>query len=89
MYAIRSYYDLSARHYDKTFGATQGYLAKIFGNCDLLLSTDTYQFSDYSKYLSTAWNAETKKARHDEVFPQDCQKAFALGTKLASAAQAS
>jgi hypothetical protein len=81
--------DLAARNYDKIFGATQGVLARIFGNCDLLLSTDTYQFSDYSKYLSTSWDAEAKKKRHDEVFPLDCGRAFELGEKLAEAAKVS
>ena len=47
--------------YDKTFAATQGTLSQIFGNCELLLSTDTYQFSDYSEYLSTCFDAGAKK----------------------------
>lgn len=80
--------DLAARHYDRTFAATQGYLTRIFGNCELLLATDTCQFSDYGKYLSTAWDPVAKKKRHAEVFPQDCQKAFALGAQLTAAAQA-
>ncbi|MFP5214088.1 MAG: flavodoxin family protein [Acidobacteriota bacterium] len=77
--------DLSVRNYDKTFAATQGTLTRVFGNCDILLSTDTYQFSDYSKYLSTCWDAEAKKKRREEVFPQDCKRAFDLGAKLADA----
>ncbi len=81
--------DLAARNYDKMFGATRGVLTRIFGNCDLLLSTDTYQFSDYSKYLSTAWDAEAKKKRHEQVFPLDCQRAFELGEKLTAAAKVS
>ena len=81
--------DLAARNYDKMFAASQGVLTRIFGNCDLLPCTDTYQFSDYSKYLSTAWDADAKKRRHEEVFPLDCQRAFALGTKLTADAKAS
>ncbi len=81
--------DLVARNYDKTFAATQGYLARIFGHCDLLLATDTCQFRDYSNYVSTCWDADAKKKRHEEVFPLDCQRAFDLGKKLATAAKAS
>ena len=81
--------DLAARNYDKTFAATQGYLARVFGNCELLLSTDTYQFSDYSKYLSTCWDAEAKKKRHEEVFPLDCQQSLEMGEKLTAAAKVS
>jgi len=79
---------LPTYNYDKIFAATQRSLTRIFGNCELLLSTDTYQFSDYSKYLSTGFDAEAKKKRHEEIFPQDCRRAFELGTRLAGVVQA-
>ncbi len=79
--------ELAARNYDKMFAASQGVLTRIFGNCELLLCTDTHQFSDYSKYLSTAWDADAKQKRQAEVFPLDCQSAFALGAKLATEAK--
>jgi len=75
---------LPAYNYDKIFAATQGALTRIFGNCELLLSTDTYQFSDYSKYLSTGFDAAAKKKRREEIFPLDCKRAFDLGAKLAA-----
>jgi hypothetical protein len=78
--------DLTSRSYDRIFATTQGILSHVLGNCDVLLCTDTYQFSDYSKYLSTRWDAEAKKKRYEEVFPQDCKRAFDLGAKLAAAA---
>lgn len=78
--------DLTAYNYDEIFAASQGSLSRVFGNCDLLLCTDTYQFSDYSKYVSTSWDAEAKKKRREEVFPQDCRRAFKLGAKLTATA---
>jgi multimeric flavodoxin WrbA len=78
--------DLAARNYG---AASQGVLSRVFGNCDVLFCTDTYQFSDYSKYLSTCWDAEAKKKRREEVFPQDCKRAFDLGAKLTAAASGS
>lgn len=74
--------DLSTYNYDKIFAASQGALTHVFGNCDLLLSTDTYQFSDYSQYLSTSFDEEAKKKRREEVFPQDCMRAFDMGARL-------
>lgn len=71
------------------FAASQGSLSRVFGNCELLLCTDTYQFSDYSKYVSTSWDSEAKKKRREEVFPQDCKRAFELGAKLTAAASGS
>ncbi|MFA7536412.1 MAG: flavodoxin family protein [Desulfuromonadales bacterium] len=73
--------------YDKIFAASQGALSRVFGNCDLLLSTDTYQFSDYSHYLSTAFDAKAKKERREKVFPQDCRRAFDFGAKLTATAK--
>jgi len=29
-------------------------MARIFGSCESLWVTDTYQFTDYSKYMSNA-----------------------------------
>ena len=60
----------------------QGTMARVFGNCEVLLCTDTVQFKDYAKYLSTVWDAEAKGKRRAEVFPQDCKKAFALGARM-------
>ena len=81
--------DLATYNYDKMFAASQGSLSRVFGNCELLLCTDTYQFSDYSKYVSTSWDPEAKKKRREEVFPQDCKRAFELGAKLTAAASGS
>lgn len=51
-----------------------------------LYVNNTYQFSDYSKYESSAFNEEDKRNYLKEIFPIDCQKAFDLGRSLAEAA---
>ncbi len=67
---------------------TRGVMERVFGSCEVFLCTDTFQFSDYSKYLCTAWDAEAKAKRRKEVFPQDCARAFELGARLAGKPQA-
>ncbi|OIO02584.1 MAG: flavodoxin [Desulfovibrionaceae bacterium CG1_02_65_16] len=62
-----------------------GVFTRVFGSCETLLSTDTLQFSDYSKYLSTCWDGEAKAKRRAEIFPQDCVKARELGARLVQA----
>lgn len=75
--------------YDIFIERMRGVMARTFGGaCDVLLCTDTYQFTDYSKYLSTVWDAEAKARRREEVFPQDCRKARELGLRLAGGASA-
>lgn len=61
---------------------TENVMARIFGSCESFFVTDTYQFNDYTKYVSTAFNPEAKKKRRDEQFPLDCKKAFELGARL-------
>ena len=69
-----------------TLSVTKGVIDRVFGNCEMLLSTDTYQFEDYSKYLSTVWDAQAKAKRREEVFPQDCARAQDMGARLAAQA---
>jgi multimeric flavodoxin WrbA len=58
-------------------------LGKIFGSSESLVSMDTYQFDDYSKYESTRFIEADKAKRRKEVFPLDCNNAFNMGVKLA------
>lgn len=59
-------------------------LDAFVGPAEVLVSGDTLQLKDYG---STDWpwsmfNPEAKKERHVTVFPQECQKAYELGSKL-------
>jgi multimeric flavodoxin WrbA len=58
-------------------------LRSIFGATESLLSYQTYQFEDYSKVVSSLFDPEEKARRRREVFPNDCQKAFEMGARLA------
>ncbi len=59
-------------------------LSNFVGPTETFVSGDTQQLKDYSK---TDWpwyfDAEAKYKRHEEVFPQECRKAFELGQALA------
>jgi len=80
--------DIPTYGYEPFMQRMQGTMARIFGSCELLLATDTWQFDDYSKYLSTCWDATAKAKRRADVFPQDCAKAYELGARLAGGAGA-
>lgn len=68
---------------DKSVAGSQLFMNRIFGSCEVLLCTDTHQFDDYSKYLSTVFDADAKARRRKDVFPRDCARAYELGAKLA------
>lgn len=59
-------------------------LKMIFGASESLCSFDTYQFEDYSKVVAVRFDPEKKAKRREEVFPYDCEKAFAMGARFAA-----
>jgi multimeric flavodoxin WrbA len=69
--------------YEQSLKRTEMAMGRIFGSSESLFVTDTYQFDDYSKYETSAFNVEAKAARRKEIFPLDCQKAFEMGVRFA------
>jgi len=59
-------------------------LERFFGPTKILIVTETYQFDDYSKYVSSRFDVGARAKRREEVFPMDCRKAFDLGAELAA-----
>ena len=61
-------------------------LSRFVGPTEIFVSGNTLQLKDYSKtdWKWTMFDPEEKQKRHDEVFPQECRKAFELGAALAS-----
>jgi multimeric flavodoxin WrbA len=55
---------------------------RIFGYSESMFSTDTHQFDDYSKYVTDSFDPAEKLKRREEVFPQDCEKAFDMGVRF-------
>lgn len=70
--------------YDQIFANTRRMLRTHFGACELLLATDTLQYSDYDKFESEIFDKTAKYKRHANVFPEDCKRAFELGVRMAS-----
>lgn len=70
-------------NYDTLLGITGHFLQDIFGDNENLYVSDTWQFSDYSKYAINDSTAVYKKKILEEKFPQDLQAAFELGKRLA------
>ena len=75
---------LEAFGYPRLFEMSRGLMARHFGACELLLCTDTYQFTDYDRYEHGLFDQEAKAQRRAEVFPEDCRRAYDLGARLAS-----
>ena len=68
--------------YDEMLKKYQNTLGTFVGPTNILISSDTLQVKDYSRYNWTMFNPEAKKERHETVFPEDKKKAFALGAQM-------
>ena len=55
----------------------------LLGQSEFLAITDTMQFTDYSKYMSSIFDPEHKKKMREEKFPQDLKACYELGRRLA------
>lgn len=67
--------------YDITMDVNASQLG-MFGHTELMLSYDTYQFNDYSRYDAAQIDAEHKAKVHETKFPEDLAKAYNLGKTL-------
>jgi multimeric flavodoxin WrbA len=56
----------------------------IIGDTEYVDASETLQFTDYSKYAAGMFDVEARKKRHEEVFPEDCRKAYEMGRRLAT-----
>lgn len=70
--------------YDKMLANYQQTLSGMVGPTKVMVCGDTLQVNDYSKYQWTMFQPEAKKVRHEEVFPEEMKKAFALGAEMAT-----
>lgn len=70
--------------YDVMLQRYQGSLSTFVGPTKILVSSDTLQVKDYSRYNWTMFNPEHKQQRHETAFPEDKQKAFNLGAQIVS-----
>lgn len=68
--------------YDKMLERYKNNLSGALGPTKIMICGDTLQVDDYEKYNWTVFDAEAKRARHEEIFPKEMEKAFSLGEKM-------
>lgn len=56
--------------------------SSMVGPAKVFSAVDTLQFDDYSRYASAAFDAQHKKLRHEESFPEDLSRAYEFGKTL-------
>ncbi len=71
-------------NYPQTLRDNEVFMAQIFGACESLYIYDTFQFTDYSKYDMTLFDADKKAKHREECFEDDLASAREFGRRLAS-----
>lgn len=68
--------------YDKMLENYKNTLGGMVGPTKVMVCGDTLQVKNYGKYNWTMFDPESKKTRHNEVFPSETKKAFSLGAEI-------
>jgi multimeric flavodoxin WrbA len=70
--------------FDQHIGFNKAIFRLLFGSVETLLGTDTFHVEDYSKIVADALETmvERKLKHRQEVFPQECDKAFDMGARF-------
>ena len=68
--------------YMKMLDGYRNTLNNFIGPTQVMVSGETMQVKDYSKFNWTFFNGEERVKRRETVFPKELEKAFALGKSL-------
>ena len=69
-------------NYPAIFAPDVNYAKQFFGYCETLTAYNTYQFTDYSKYMADIIDEKEKAEQREKQFPKDLENAFDLGKRL-------
>ena len=70
--------------YEQIFKTNERYTQMLLGPAESLCVYDTCQVDDYSKVVIESFDPLHKAARRTDVLPVECQRAFALGQRVAA-----
>lgn len=81
-----AHYDMVG--YTRLFDDYKTFMNRIFKDeCRTLAVSETWQVDEYDKYHMAMFDVPEKRRRREEIFPQDCKKAFDIGKWACSAEQ--
>lgn len=68
--------------YSKVVENYKNTLSDAVGNTKVMISGNTLQVKDYSRFNWTMFDPAAKIERHEKVFPQEMKQAFELGAQM-------
>lgn len=72
-----------SQNYNAIFKLFEARLKSFHGTSEYLVSYNTYQFDDYSKYDAPMFDEKAKAKYKADHFQLECKKAFDIGARLA------
>ena len=72
--------------YHELFDKYESTLERIFTKPEHLYVHETYQFKDYSRYVSDVFDEKERRHIRETRFPKDLQSAFEIGQNIAKKA---
>ena len=73
---------LSNQMYPDLFDKTEFMISTVFEKPIRIFAYDTYQFSDYDKYVVETFDKNKKLKQKETQFPKDLQNAFEAGKSM-------
>jgi multimeric flavodoxin WrbA len=70
--------------YNYIFEINKSLMGRLNGPSEYIVSADTYQFDDYSKYYASNFDEKHKAKVREKQFPIDLRNAFEMGARLCS-----
>lgn len=83
IYTMNVTEELANQMYPDMFKRTEFMIETVFTKPERIFAYDTYQFSDYDKYVVETFDKNKKLKQKEEQFPKDLQKAYEAGVKMA------
>jgi len=83
IYTMNVTEEISNQMYPQMMKSVEWALGAAFTRPVRICAYDTYQFSDYSKYVAECFDPAHKKRQLEEQLPKDLQKAYDEGEKMA------
>ena len=83
IYTMNVTENLSNQMYPNMYDKTEFMITTVFEKPVRIFAYDTYQFSDYDKYVVEVFDKNKKLKQKEEQFPKDLQKAFEAGKNMA------
>ena len=82
IYTMNVTEELANQMYPDMYNRTEFMIETVFTKPERIFAYDTYQFSDYDKYVVETFDKNKKLKQKEEQFPKDLQKAYEAGVKM-------